>query len=169
MEMIAWIPDRMATGFEELTPAWLTGQGIRLVLADLDNTLVRYGQPDPDEAVLRWRDSLWEAGISLFVVSNGRRPQRAARFCAGLEVPHISHAGKPRRAAFLDAMERCGCGPRETVMIGDQIFTDVWGAHNAGIRVIYLRAIALDTIWRRLRYGVEAPFRGLCRLRGGRI
>ena len=76
---------------------------------------------------------------------------------------------KREEPAFLEAMERCGCAPGETVMIGDQIFTDVWGAHNAGIRVIYIRAIALDTIWRKLRYGIEAPFRGLCRVRGGRI
>lgn len=169
MGVFAWIPDRIEPDFAALEPDWLAGHGIRLVLADLDNTLTRYGQPDPDEALLRWRDELWRAGITLFVVSNGRRPQRAQRFCTGLEVPYISHAGKPHKAAFLAAMEQCGCGPEETVMLGDQIFTDVWGAHNAGIRAIYIRAIALDTIWRRLRYGIEAPFRGLYRLRGDRI
>lgn len=167
--MLAWVPDRMEQGYGALKPTWLTERGIRLVLADLDNTLARYGQLDPDEALLRWRDGLWQAGITLFVVSNGRRPQRAQRFCAGLEVPHISHAGKPHKEAFLAAMEQCGCGPEETVMLGDQIFTDVWGAHNAGIRAVYIRPIALDTIWRKLRYGIEAPFRGLCRLRGGHI
>ena len=167
--MLAWIPDRIEGSATALDPNWLLDQGVRLVLADLDNTLTRYRQPDPDEALLRWRDALRAAGITLFVVSNGRRPQRAQRFCAGLDVPHISHAGKPRRAAFLEAMDRCGCTSAETVMLGDQIFTDIWGAHNAGIRAIYIRAIALDTIWRKLRYGIEAPFRGLCRLRGGRI
>lgn len=54
-------------------------------------------------------------------------------------------------------------------MLGDQIFTDIWGAHNAGIRAVYIRPIARDSLFRKLRYGFEAPFRGLCRLRGARI
>ncbi len=160
------IPDRIENNFTQITPEELAGKGIRLVLADLDNTLTRYRQPDPDETVKVWRDQLRQAGITLFVVSNGRRPQRARHFCAGLEVPHISHAGKPHRAAFLEAMGQCDCRPEETVMLGDQIFTDIWGAHNAGIRAIYIRPIALDSFFRKIRYGIEAPFRGLCRLRG---
>ena len=167
--MRALIPDRIENNFTQIVPEGLTEKGIRLVLADLDNTLTRYRQPNPDESVKTWRDQLRREGITLFVVSNGRQPHRAKRFCDDLEVPHISHAGKPHRAAFLEAMERCGCGPEETVMLGDQIFTDIWGAHNAGIRAIYIRPIARDNLFRKVRYGIEAPFRGLCRLRGDRI
>lgn len=98
-----WIPDRIENSFAQIQPEQLKAKGIRLVLADLDNTLTRYQQPDPDDQVKHWRDRLWDAGITLFVVSNGRRPQRAKRFCTELEVPHISHAGKPHRAAFLEA------------------------------------------------------------------
>lgn len=163
------IPDRIEKRFSQITAEELAAKGIRLVLADLDNTLTRYRQPDPGEEVKAWRDQLWQEGITLFVVSNGRRPQRAQRFCDGLAVPHISHAGKPHRAAFLEAMGQCGCRAEETVMLGDQIFTDIWGAHNAGIPAIYIRPIALDSFFRKLRYGIEAPLRGLCRLRGDRI
>lgn len=167
--MIALIPDRIEDGFERLQPQWLQERGIRLVLADLDNTLTRYRQLTPDPELVAWRDQLHQAGITLFVVSNSRRPQRASQFCAALEVPHISHAGKPHAAAFHQAMEQCGCKAEETIMIGDQIFTDIWGGHNAGIRTVYIRAIALDSIFRKIRYGVEGPFRLLCRLRGERL
>lgn len=167
--MLGWIPDRVEDGFAHLEPKELAAQGVCVVLADMDNTLTRYGQPEPDDSLRRWRDKLRQEGIVLFVVSNSRRPQRVRRFCEALSVPCIGHAGKPRRASFLMALEQCGCRAEEAVMIGDQIFTDVWGAHNAGIRAIYLRPIALDTIWRRLRYWIEAPMRGLCRIRGGHI
>lgn len=163
------IPDRIENKFTQITPEELAEKGIRLVLADLDNTLTRYQQLDPDETVKAWRDQLRSAGITLFVVSNGRRPHRAQHFCNGLEVSYISHAGKPHRAAFLEAMRQCGCRPEETVMLGDQIFTDIWGAHNAGIWAVYIRPIARDNLFRKVRYGIEAPFRGLCRLRGDRI
>lgn len=167
--MFSLIPDRIENSFTQVRPEQLVRKKIRLVLADLDNTLARYQQPDPDDVLKAWRDQLRQAGISLFVVSNGRRKQRSKRFCAGLEIPYIGHAGKPHASAFQEAMRRCGCGPEETVMLGDQIFTDILGAHNAGIQAIYIRAIALDSLFRKIRYGIEAPFRGLCRLRGDRI
>ncbi len=167
--MGALIPDRIEAGFDRLQPDWLRSKGIRLVLADLDNTLTRYRQLEPDPALITWRDALHQAGITLFVVSNSRRPNRAQQFCANLDVPYISHAGKPHAAAFHQAMERCGCQAAETIMIGDQIFTDIWGGHNAGIRAVYIRPIALNTLFRKIRYGIEAPFRLLCRMRGERL
>ena len=167
--MGALIPDRIEAGFDRLQPDWLRSKGIRLVLADLDNTLTRYRQLEPDPELVTWRDELHEAGITLFVVSNSRRPNRAQQFCANLDVPFISHAGKPHAAAFHQAMERCGCTAEETIMIGDQIFTDIWGGHNAGIRAVYIRPIALNTLFRKIRYGIEAPFRLFCRMRGERL
>ena len=103
--MGALIPDRIEEGFDRLQPDWLRSKGIRLVLADLDNTLTRYRQLEPDPALITWRDGLHEAGITLFVISNSRRPNRAQQFCANLDVPYISHAGKPHAAAFHQAME----------------------------------------------------------------
>ena len=167
--MGALIPDRIEEGFDRLRPEWLRSKGIRLVLADLDNTLTRYRQLEPDPALRVWLDELRQVEITLFVVSNSRRPHRAQQFCANLGVPYISHAGKPHAAAFHQAMEQCGCTAAETIMIGDQIFTDIWGGHNAGIRAVYIRPIALNTIFRKIRYGIEAPFRLLCRVRGENI
>ena len=115
------------------------------------------------------RRGMEEQGVTVFVLSNGRRPARSRRFCEGF-VPYISHASKPWPKNFRRAMQRCGASPWETVIIGDQIFTDVWGGHNAGIRAcIYVRAIALDSLPRLLRYGIEAPFRMACLLRGERF
>lgn len=167
--MSTLIPDRIESSYDRLKPEWLRERGIRLVLADLDNTLTRYRQTQPDPELIAWRDALQQAGITLFVVSNSRKPQRASKFCANLNIPYISHAGKPHAEGFQQAMAQCGSGPEETVMIGDQIFTDVWGAHNAGIPAVYIRAIALDTMPRKLRYAVEAPFRLFCRLRGAKL
>lgn len=163
------IPDKIVDSIYDLDLNDLYAQGVRLILADLDNTLARYKQVEPDGALRQWKLDVEAAGITLFVLSNGRRPFRSRRFCNGF-VDYISHASKPWPKNFHKAMERCGCAPEETVMIGDQIFTDIWGSHNAHIRAgIYVRAIALDTAFRKLRYAIEAPFRLLCRLRGDRI
>lgn len=163
------IPDRMVDSVYDLDFTALRGQGIRLLLADLDNTIARYHQPEPDEHLRRWMGEAEAAGITLFVLSNGRRPARSRRFCESLGAPYLSHAGKPKRKSYDLVLNRLGVTAAEAVMVGDQIFTDIWGGHNAGMRAILVRPIALDSLFRRLRYGIEAPFRGLCRLRGDRI
>ena len=160
------VPDRIISSIHELDGAELYNQGVRLILADLDNTIARYRQPEPDEALRQWVRKMEEQGITVFVLSNGRRPQRSRRFCEGF-VPYISHASKPWPKNFHRAMEQCKARPEETIIIGDQIFTDIWGGHNAHIRAsVYVRAIALDSLPRILRYGIETPFRLACLLRG---
>ncbi len=163
------IPDRVENSIYDLDLPALYRGGIRLLLADLDNTVARYHQPEPDEALRRWLEAAQAAGLTVFVLSNGRRPARSKRFCESWGVPYLSHAGKPHRRSFDLVFAQTGIAPEQSVILGDQIFTDVWGGHNAGIRSILIRPIALDSAFRVLRYGVEAPFRGLCKLRGDRI
>ncbi|MCD7881176.1 MAG: YqeG family HAD IIIA-type phosphatase [Clostridiales bacterium] len=156
------IPDYIVSSVYALTPQWLAERGKTLVLADLDNTLARYGEPGPSEKLKQWRDELAAAGIQVFLLSNGRKPRRSREFAGAFRIDYIGHAGKPRRRSFDAALERTGVHREAAVMVGDQIFTDVWGAHNAGITAVLVRPIALDTAFRRLRYWVETPFRRAC-------
>ena len=53
-----------------------------------------------------------------------------------------------------------GCLPEETVMVGDQIFTDTLGACRAGVVPLLVEPIRLaGNPGRYLRYAVETPFR----------
>ena len=52
----------------DIDPAALAKRGVTLLLADLDNTLVPYGVPLPDEKLKAWRDDLAAHGVSLFVL-----------------------------------------------------------------------------------------------------
>ena len=90
----------------EITGEALERRGFRLLLADLDNTLVPYGVPLPDERLKAWRDDLSTHGVTLFVLSNNRHESRPRIFSQALDVPYIGHAGKPRTASFLKAMEQ---------------------------------------------------------------
>ena len=70
------------------------------------------------------------------------------------------NSGKPRRRGYLQAMERMGCTPAQTVMVGDQIFTDTLGANNAGVTPLLVEPIQLaGNPGRYLRYAAETPFR----------
>ncbi len=148
----------------DLEPKKLATYGVRLLLADLDNTLVPYGVPEPDERLRQWTRELSAHGITLFILSNNRGPHRVRIFAEALGVPYIGHAGKPRPHSFHRAMEHTGCKPEETAIVGDQIFTDVCGGNRAGITTILVSPIKLaGNPGRYLRYGVEWIFRDYTR------
>ena len=160
------IPQGVYPSFLALEPSALAAKGVKLVLADLDNTLVPYKVPLPTPAVVAWKQALEEAGIRLFILSNSRKPGRAQRFAESLGVPFQGHSGKPKKKGYLTALERMEAKPEETVMVGDQIFTDILGANNAGITPLLVLPIRLaGNPGRYIRFAVETPFRllGKCR------
>lgn len=160
------IPRGVYPSVAQIDPQALAAKGVKLVLADLDNTLVPYKVTEPTEAVIRWKDALASNGIRLFLLSNSRKPGRAQAFAEKLGIPFQGHSGKPKKAGYLRAMERMGCASEQTVMVGDQIFTDTLGANNAGVTPLLVQPIRLaGNPGRYLRYAVETPFRLLGRRR----
>ena len=144
----------------EITGEALARRGFKLLLADLDNTLVPYGVPLPDDRLKAWRDDLAAHGVTLFVLSNNRHESRPRIFAEGLGVPYIGHAGKPKTPSFVKAMERMGVTREQTAIVGDQVFTDVLGGNRAGVAAILVEPIRLaGNPGRYLRYAVEVPFR----------
>ena len=158
---MAWFRARFtARDIYELTGAALAERGFTLLLADLDNTLVPYGVPLPDERLRAWRDDLAAHGVTLFVLSNNRRESRPRIFSDALEIHYIGHAGKPKPVSFYRAMEQLGASKEQTAIVGDQIFTDVLGGNLAGVSTILVEPIRLaGNPGRYLRYAAEAPFR----------
>ena len=109
---------------------------------------------------MAWKQALEAEGIILYLLSNSRKPGRAQAFAQKLGIPFQGHSGKPRKAGYLRAMERMGCTPEQTVMVGDQIFTDTLGANNAGVTPLLVQPIRLaGNPGRYIRYAVETPFR----------
>ena len=161
------VPDRVYGSIFEIEPRALRRRGITLLLADLDNTLAKYGQPEPDQAVLNWKSALAAEGVTLFLLSNSRKPVRVRHYAEALDVPYLGHAGKPGTRGFRAAMEQMGMAPEETAMVGDQLFTDILGARRAGVKALMVEPIQLrGNPGRYLRYAVEEPFRALGRRKG---
>ena len=158
---MAWLRARFTyRDIYELTGEALARRGFRLLLADLDNTLVPYGVPLPDEKLKAWRDDLARHGVALFILSNNRKENRPRIFAEALGVPYTGHAGKPKTPSFYRAMERMGVTREQTAIVGDQVFTDVLGGNRAGVSAILVEPIRLaGNPGRYLRYAAELPFR----------
>lgn len=135
-----WLrPDLIVDTVTEVTPERLRGLGVRGALVDLDDTLVASNSETMTPAVRRWFAGLRRAGLALLIFSNGNR-SRVARWSRELKVDGVALAGKP--FTFRRALARLGTRPRETAMIGDQLFTDVLGANAAGLLTVLVRPLS---------------------------
>lgn len=163
MSLLPW---KQADSIYDLTGESLKRAGIHFLLADLDNTLCRYSDTEPGQPLRDWLADLRAHGVELFLLSNSRKPRRPARFAQALGIGYLGHAGKPKTGGFQKALAQLGAEPGACAMVGDQVFTDVWGANRAGIRSILIRPISLKgNPGRYLRYWVELPVRHMAKKR----
>lgn len=153
-----FLPDGIFRNIYELTPEWLSGQGIKALILDIDNTLVTYDDPVPTESVRVWLDSLHAAGIQTAFVSNNHA-ERVSEFCKGLGCYFHSDAKKPSRKFMREAMEHMKTDTTNTAAVGDQLFTDVWAATRCGMRSFLVPPIKdKKTPFFRFKRLLEKPF-----------
>lgn len=107
-------------------------EGYRGVIFDIDNTLVPHGAP-ADERSIAFFNQLKEIGFEATLLSNNKEA-RVKMFNEPVGVHTIWKANKPSAKGYMNAMQLMGTDVASTVFIGDQLFTDVWGAKNAKIR-----------------------------------
>ena len=135
-----FVPDYRFSSFDFASAEFLSSIGVKGIVLDVDNTLEPYENPLPTERVLLWLDSLKAVGIRAAIVSNNDK-ERIELFNKDICLPAYYKAGKPFKKNVLSAMKDMGTAPDETILMGDQVFTDVWAARNAGIRAILVPPI----------------------------
>lgn len=114
-------------------------KGYRGIMFDIDNTLVPHDCPI-DDTTKAYINRLKEIGFSICLISNNDQ-ERVKLFAEPLGVDYIYKAWKPAKKGYLEGMNKLGTTVENTLFVGDQIYTDIWGANNAGIYSILLDPI----------------------------
>lgn len=114
-------------------------EGYRGLIFDIDNTLVPHGKPADDRAKKLF-SRLRELGFKCCLLSNNKEG-RVKKFNEEIGVNYIYDAHKPSTKNYKKAMEIMGTDLHNTIFIGDQLFTDVYGAKRTGIRNILVKPI----------------------------
>lgn len=109
----------------------LYAKGIRGLIYDLDNTLVPHDAP-ADKRALELLDRLKNMGFEIFFLSNNKEA-RVKMFNEKVGAKYIYKASKPSPKGYLKAADMMGLKPKQVAVIGDQLFTDIWGANRAGM------------------------------------
>lgn len=132
-------PDHEQASAYEIDYETLYKKGFRGIIYDIDNTLVPHGAPADERAVALF-ERLRGIGYQTLLLSNNKEP-RVKNFSDSVGSKYIFKAGKPARSGYLKAMEKMGTTPENTLFVGDQLFTDVWGAKKAGIETYLTKPI----------------------------
>lgn len=126
-------------------------EGYRGVIMDIDNTLVPHGLPADGQAVAFFA-RLREIGFQTCLLSNNKEP-RVEPFARAVGTNYIFKADKPSRKGYRAAMDRMGTDVNTTIFIGDQLFTDIYGANRTGIRSVLVEPIdpkeEIQIVWKR--------------------
>ena len=154
---LKFVPEYYFKTFNEASADFLTSIGVKGIVLDVDNTLEPYENPLPGDHVKEWLTELKEQGISAAIVSNNGG-ERINLFNSELGLPVYYKAKKPFKKNVLNAMKDMGTDKSNTILMGDQVFTDVWAAHNTGIRAILVPPIKDKTdVFTKFKRLLEKP------------
>lgn len=132
-------PDVYLDSAYEIDYEGLYRQGYRGIIFDIDNTLVPHGAPADERSIVLFQ-RLKGIGYESMLLSNNKEP-RVKSFNDKVGSRYIFKANKPFPESYKKAMEQMGTTPKTTLFVGDQLFTDVWGAKKAGIRTYLVKPI----------------------------
>ena len=121
-------PDFIFESALEITANFYKENGIKAVIFDIDDTLCPHGEMEPTETAKAVVEAAREAGVRVAFLSNNKKERN--EFYSPLTVS----ANKPSKRGYLAVCREFDVKAEETLSVGDQIFTDVWGANRAGMK-----------------------------------
>lgn len=141
--MSLFIPDYILNHVTDITPELLEKMNVQGLLIDIDNTLATHGGLDPAEGIHEWIKSMKSLGIPMLLLSNNRE-KRVTAFAGKLGLPYISNGKKPFMSGYRKASVLLDIPVHQLAMVGDQLFTDIWGAKRVGMKTILTEPIDIS-------------------------
>lgn len=141
-----FIPQEYHKSIYEIDYAKLYESGKRIILTDLDNTLVSYHEETPTEENMEWKKKLIDMGFEIVIVSNSNA-KRVKKYSEAIDLDYQHRAYKPLKIGFKKGLKKAlkAYKPEEVVMLGDQLLTDVFGANRMKFYVCFIEAVSIRT------------------------
>lgn len=129
-----------------IIPSDVLDMGVKGVLLDIDGTLMRTKDKSPAPEVMNWINDLKNSGIAVYVLSNNKHPERVKNFAESIGAQWTYLAHKPAKSGFIKAAGSLKLNHSQIAVIGDQIYTDMFGAARCGMRGLLVNS--MDTyLW----------------------
>lgn len=139
-------PNAYFKKIEEITIQFLKKQNIKLLILDVDNTLIDYHQ-NLSEEIKQWLKNLQGQGMKLYLLSNSNKKEKVKKIADAFGIPYSVFAKKPLKSGFLKVQKQMKEKTENIAVIGDQIFTDVIGGNRCGFFTILVEPIHEKDYW----------------------
>ncbi len=148
-------PDLFIQDIYELDLNHIKKNSIKGILVDLDNTLLPWDSMYIEDKLIDWTKRCLNEGFSLCIISNNRYDR--IKYCSEhLGIPAVFGSFKPCKSAFKKGMDILGTQPKETAVLGDQIFTDIFGAKRMGLYAILVKPLSSrELYWTKIMRVLE--------------
>jgi len=151
-------PDIYVDNIFEIDLEYLKKKGIKGLFFDIDNTLEPYATPKPSSKTIDFFNNLIQKGFKVGIISNARLV-RAELFCENLNIDYVGKAQKPSKRGYDLLSKKMGIKKNEAAMIGDQLFTDIWGGKSNGCLTILVQPIeGKEPFFVKFKRYLEKPF-----------
>ena len=145
--MALFFPTAMLPKAYDITVQQLQQLGVEGLLLDIENTLTTHDHPVPNDRILAWLSQMQKEGVKMILLSNNR-PARVAPFAQKIGLAFEANAKKPLPGGYRRAAAAMGLSPERTVVVGDQLFTDMLGANLAGMASILVEPFQMEPFFR---------------------
>ncbi len=141
-----FIPNEFHDTFFDIDFKDLYQKGYRVILTDLDNTLITYAEFIPTEKIINKLDSIRNLGFEIFIISNNHSP-RINAFLKDTDYLGIGNARKPLSVGFKKILKlsKNNYNKEQIIIIGDQLMTDIYGANRFGAYSILVNPLKRKT------------------------
>lgn len=114
---------------------------IKLIMLDMDNTIINYDEKKYSKELEEWSRRMRRNGIKLYILSNSLFGNLVKKVADELGMKYCYNAGKPFLKGFNKIMQIENIEKDYMLMVGDQIFTDIFGGNRFGIKTILVDPI----------------------------
>ena len=139
-------PNELLNKVEEITIEFIQKHKLKALILDVDNTLIDYNKNLSEEKI-KWAKNLKGQGVKLYILSNTNKKEKVEKVAESLEIPYILFAKKPSKTGFLKIQRKLELKPEQIGVVGDQIFTDIWGGNRCNMFTILVEPIDKKDIW----------------------
>lgn len=162
--MALFLPTVAVEKVTDITPKLVRSMKASAIILDVDNTLAIHGSQVPSDGTVAWALNMKENNIKIIIMSNNIK-RRVKPFAAKYDLPFMYLSLKPLPIAYYLAVHKLGVKHSEVVVVGDQIFTDIFGSNFSFMKSILLVPIGKENSFSfMIRRAIEKPLRYIIKI-----
>ena len=139
-------PDFLVKNIEDIKIDFLFKNKIEGLIIDLDNTITFYNSRNISIEVKNWINEVIASGIKVVILSNNKAV-RIEETIKDFPIDYVERAKKTFKKGYIQALKKLNKPKKKVMMIGDQIFTDTFGAKRLGLKIILVNPLPGKEYW----------------------